>query len=73
MAKPGVYCLHFNVLEWDAETMWRTYIQLNEIEAVFRSLKSELGLRPVYHQKQYHADANLFISVIACQAIQLLR
>ncbi len=47
MAKPGVYCLHFNVLEWDAETTWRTYIQLNEIEAVFRSLKSELGLRPV--------------------------
>ena len=43
----------------------------NDIEVVFRSLKSELGLLPVYHQKQHHADAHLSISVIAYQSIQL--
>ena len=46
---------------------------LHYFEAVFRSLKSELGLRPVYHHRQERADAHLFISVIAHQAIQVLR
>ena len=53
--------------------MCRTSGQLNDIEAVFCSLKSELGLRPVYHQRQAHANAHMFFSVIAYQAIQLLR
>ncbi|MCY4301518.1 MAG: hypothetical protein OXC68_15655, partial [Aestuariivita sp.] len=42
-------------------------------ESVFRSLKSELGLRPIYHHKERRADGHLFISVIAYQAIQVLR
>ena len=73
MAQPRGYCLRSNVLEWDAETMCRTSGQLNDIEAVFRSLKSELGLRPVCHQRQAHANAHMLISVIDYQAIQLLR
>jgi len=43
---PGVYCLHSNITDWDADRMWRTYMTLTEVEAVFRCLKSELGLRP---------------------------
>jgi len=69
---PGVYCLRSNVLDWDAETMWRTYMTLTEAEAVFRALKSELGLRPVYHQKQHRANGHLFISVLAYQAVCVL-
>ena len=45
---PGVYCLRSNELDWDAERMWRTYSMLTDLESVFRSLKSELGLRPVF-------------------------
>lgn len=70
---PGVYCLRSNILDWDAETMWRTYMTLTEVEAVFRSLKSELGLRPVYHQLQHRANGHLFISVLAYQAVCVLR
>ena len=70
---PGVYCLRSNILDWDAETMWRTYMTLTEVESVFRSLKSELGLRPIYHHKQDRANGHLFISVLAYQALCVLR
>ena len=43
------------------------------MEAVFRSLKSELGLRPIYHRKPARADGHLFITVIAYQLVQILR
>ena len=68
-----MYCLRTNELNWDAATLWRTYTQLTDLEAVFRSLKSELGLRPVYHHKEDRADGHLFITVLAYQAIQVLR
>ena len=71
MSHPGVCCLRSNIRDLDAETLWRTSVTL--IETVFRSLKSEPGLRPIFHQKQRRADGHLFISVIACQAVQLLR
>ena len=41
--------------------------------AVFRALKSELGLRPIFHQKEHRADGYLFIPVLAYPAIQVLR
>ena len=56
MSHPGVYCLRSSETDWDEETLWRTYITLTDLEAVFRSLKSELGLRPVYHHKEARAD-----------------
>ena len=46
---------------------------LTDLEAVFRSLKSELGLRPVYHHKEDRAEGHLFITVLAYQAVQVLR
>jgi len=49
---PGVYCLRTNINDWDEATLWNTYTMLTELEAVFRSLKSELGLRPNYHRKE---------------------
>ena len=48
-------------------------MMLTDLESVFRSLKSELGLRPVYHLKAERADAHLFISVLAYQCVQLIR
>jgi transposase len=57
----------------DGETLWRTYIQLTELEAVFRSLKSELGLRPIYHHLDKRCKAHLWISVLAYQCGQFLR
>lgn len=70
---PGVYCLRTNVLDWDEERLWQTYATLTDIESVFRSLKSELGLRPVFHHKEDRADGHLFITVLAYQCVQVIR
>ena len=70
---PGVYCLRTNVADWDEATLWRTCTALTDVEAVFRSLKSELGLRPIHHRKQARAEGHLFITVIAYQAVQVIR
>jgi len=60
-------------VDWDEEKLWRTYAMLTDLEGVFRSLKSELGLRPVYHHKEGRSDAHLFITVLAYQAVQVIR
>ena len=73
LTDPGVYCLRTNELTWEAEMLWRTYILLTDLEAVFRSLKSELGLRPIYHSKEERTDGHLFITVLAFQFVQFLR
>ena len=70
---PGVYCLRSSETDWDEDALWRTYTTLTDVEAVFRSLKSELGLRPIYHRKPARADGHLFITVIAYQLVQILR
>ena len=70
---PGVYCIRTNALEFDNKTLWGYYAMLNDLEAVFRSLKSELGLRPVYHQTEDRAEGHLFITVLAYQCVQAIR
>jgi len=70
---PGVYCLRSNELTWDEEKLWRIYTMLTDLESVFRSLKSELGLRPVFHSKEDRSDGHLFITVLAYQCVQVLR
>jgi len=52
LTHPGVYCLRSSETTWGAQTLWHTYTMLTDLEAVFRGLKSELGLRPVYHHKR---------------------
>ena len=73
MTHPGVYCLRSSETDWDEETLWRSYITLTDLEAVFRSLKSELGLRPIFHHKEERADGHLFITVLAYQFVQIIR
>jgi transposase len=70
---PGVYCLRSNEVTWDEERLWRTYTMLTDLESVFRSLKNELGLRPVFHSKEDRSDGHLFITVLAYQCVQVLR
>jgi transposase len=70
---PGVYCLRSNELTWDAEQLWRTYMMLTDLEAVFRSFKSELGLRPIFHHNEERCEGHLFITVLAYQFVQLIR
>jgi len=48
-----------------AEELWRLYMTLLEAESGFRMLKSSLGLRPNFHQKEDRVDGHVFISVLA--------
>lgn len=70
---PGVYCLRTNQNNWDEATLWRTYTMLTDLEAVFRSLKSELGLRPIYHQIEKRVNGHIFITLLAYHVVQTLR
>ena len=70
---PGVYCLRTTLVEQDNATLWRTYTMLTNLEAVFRSLKTDLGLRPVFHQIDRRVEGHLFISVLAYHFVHTLR
>lgn len=73
LTHPGVYCLRTNETQWDEARLWQTYTMLTDLEAVFRSLKSELGLRPVFHSKEERTEGHLFITVLAYQAVHAIR
>ena len=72
-AHPGVYCLRTTLVDQDNATLWRTYIMLTELESVFRSLKTDLGLRPVFHQIDRRVEGHFFISVLAYHFVHTLR
>ncbi len=72
-AHPGVYCLRTTLVDQDSATLWRTYIMLTELESVFRSLKTDLGLRPVFHRIDRRVEGHLFISVLAYHFVHTLR
>ena len=70
---PGVYCLRTSHKDMDEETLWQTYTMLTDLEAVFRSLKSDLGMRPVFHQVTDRVTGHLFISAIAYHLVHCIR
>ncbi len=70
---PGVHGLRTSSVGWDAERLWRTCVTLTDLEAVFRSLKSELGLRPIHHRKPTRSAGHLCLSVRAYQLVQVVR
>ena len=61
----GSYVIEFDQVEGDAESIWRTYTTLTRVEAAFRSMKTDLGTRPVYHQGGKRTEAHLFLSILA--------
>ena len=61
----GSYYLRSSRSDLDAKELWSLYMMLNRVEDSFRYLKSDLGLRPVYHQKDKRMEGHLFISVLA--------
>jgi transposase len=70
--RDGHYLLRSNLTAGDPSVLWTRYVQLTQIESVFRSLKSELGIRPIYHQLEHRADAHILIAFLAyCLQITL--
>ncbi len=54
-----------NVTDWSADDLWRTYIQLTDAEAAFRIQKSELAIRPVWHQRADRVQAHILVCFLA--------
>jgi transposase len=68
----GQYLLRSNLECEDASTLWKYYIQLVEVEQAFKTLKSDLSLRPIYHQKDHRIEAHIFVAFLAyCLQITL--
>ena len=63
--RDGHYLLRSNLTAEDPELLWNRYVQLTQIESVFRSLKSELGIRPIYHRLEHRVDAHILIALLA--------
>jgi transposase len=61
----GAYALRTNVTGWSDEDLWRAYIQLTDAETAFRIQKSDLSLRPVWHQKQDRVLAHILVCFLA--------
>ena len=61
----GTYVLRTNVHEWSEEQLWRTYVQLTEAEAAFRIHKSDLSIRPIWHQKADRVQAHILVCFLA--------
>lgn len=61
----GSYYIRSSRNDLDEKQLWSLYMMLGEVEESFRSLKSELGLRPVYHRKDPRQEGHLFITVLA--------
>ena len=72
-ASAGAYLLRTSRLDWNLQDIVEQYLQITEVEAVFRSLKSELGLRPIWHQGDNQIRAHLFIAVLAYHAVHVIR
>ena len=61
----GCYLLRSNVTDWSDEDLWKAYIQLTEAEAAFRIHKSDLMLRPIWHQKEERVLAHILVCFLA--------
>jgi len=63
--RDGHYLLRSNLTGEDPAVLWTRYVQLTQIESVFRCLKTELNIRPIRHQLEHRADAHVLIAFLA--------
>jgi len=63
--REGRYLLRTNLTESDPAKLWQFYLQLVEVEAVFKTLKGDLAIRPIFHQQEHRIEAHIFIAFLA--------
>lgn len=71
--REGRYLLRTNMTADDPALIWQCYMQLCHVEEAFRTLKGDLGLRPIYHQKPARIEAHLFVAFLAYCLMTTLR
>lgn len=63
--REGRYLLRSNLTATDPAQLWEFYLQLTQVEAVFKTLKSDLSIRPIYHQRIDRSEAHIFVAFLA--------
>ena len=69
----GVYFIQTSLQELNEKRIWKLYATLTEVESAFRTLKTDLSIRPVYHQTHQHIEAHLFLGVLAYYIVAIIR
>ncbi|MFZ5485906.1 MAG: IS1634 family transposase, partial [Pseudomonadota bacterium] len=70
--REGRYLLRTNLAGRDPDELWAFYIQLTEVEQAFKELKSDLAVRPIYHQLESRIEAHIFVAFLAyCLQVSL--
>jgi len=64
-ARDGAYLLRTNLTETDPAILWRQYVQLTEVEAAFRTLKTDLAIRPIWHWTSERIEAHLLVAFLS--------
>lgn len=73
LLRDGMYLLRTNLTETDPNVIWQRYILLTQVEATFKSLKSDLAVRPVHHQLEHRVEAHIFVAVMGYCLMVTLR
>jgi len=71
--RAGVYFIRTNYPAVEEKQLWHLYNTIREVESTFRCLKTDLNLRPIYHQNDKHSKAHLFLALIAYQVVASIR
>ena len=61
----GGYYLRCSRKDLSDDAIWRLYMMLTRVEAGFKALKSHLGLRPLFHQREDRCESHIFITILA--------
>ena len=69
--REGRYLLRSNLTATDPAQLWQFYLQLVEVEAAFKNLKSELSIRPIFHQREDRIEAHIFVCSATAPCVAL--
>jgi transposase len=73
LLRDGMYLLRTNLTDTEADVIWQRYILLTQVEAAFKSLKSDMAVRPMRHQLEHRVEAHIFVAFMAYCLMATLR
>ncbi len=71
--RDGLYLLRTNLTETEPDIIWQRYILLTQVEAAFKSLKSDMAVHPVRHQLEHRVEAHIFVAIMGYCLMVTLR
>ena len=69
----GVYFIRTNIERTDERKLWNVYNTIREVESTFRCLKTDLQIRPIFHQKDDRVESHIYLAILAYQLVNTIR